>query len=133
DGSAAFEGIRLADLEAGRVDDSVLVWRDSVEGNSIKWSGDGSAVTWGELVGASGLLRDLASGWSRLRSRWIGRTVTVRLHTNRPASIERHHAQLISSFSLAEFVEKYWAKGPDAADSADQREAWRTIAEHVGF
>src|SRR4051812_16498422 len=60
--TGAFEGIRLADLDAGRVDDFVLVWRDSVEGSSIKWSGDGRAVTWGDLIGASGLLKELADG-----------------------------------------------------------------------
>lgn len=35
EGTVGFEGIRLADLDAGRVDDFVLVCRDSVEGNSI--------------------------------------------------------------------------------------------------
>jgi len=133
DGSGAFEGIRLADLEAGRVDDFVLVWRDSVEGNSIKWSGDGSAVTWGDLVGASGLLKELADGYDRLRSRWPERAIKVRLQTNRPASAERHHAQLISSFSVLEFVAKHWASGPDASDSADATNAWAKIAEHVGL
>ena len=34
-GSAVFEGVRLADLQAGRVDDFVLVWKNRVEGNSI--------------------------------------------------------------------------------------------------
>ena len=133
DGTAEFEGVRLADLEAGRVDDFVLVWKESVEGNSIKWSAGATGFSWGELVGASGLLRDLASGWNRLRSRWNGRTITVRLHTNRSASIEKHHAQLIPSFSVAEFVATHWASGPDAADSTEASAAWRKIAEHVGL
>ena len=131
--TSVFEGVRLADLEAGRVDDFVLVWRDSVEGNSIKWSADGSPVTWGELVGASGLLKELADGYDRLRSRWAGRAIKVRLQTNRPASAERHHAQLIPSFSVAEFVAKHWASGTDASDSTDATKAWRKIAEHVGL
>ena len=131
DGTTTFEGVRLADLEAGRVDDFVLIWNESVEGNSIKWSAGAAGFTWGELIGASGLLRDLANGWNRLRSQWTGRTITVRLHTNRPASNKKHHAQLIPSFSLAEFVEKHWASGPDATDPADAIEAWRKIAEHV--
>ncbi len=131
DGVREFEGVRLADLEAGRVDDFVLVWKGSVEGNSIKWSGGATGFMWGDLVGASGLLQDLACGWNRLRSRWTGRTVTVRLHTNRSVSPKKHHAQIISSFSVAEFVEKHWPSGPNAADSEDLREAWRKIAEHV--
>ena len=131
DGTTAFEGVRLADLEAGRVDDFVLVWEKSVEGNSIKWSAGATSVTWGELVGASGFLRDLANGWNRLRRRWKGRTVTVRFHTNRLASDRKHHAQLVSSISLAEFVTSHWASGPDAANSAAASEAWRKITEHV--
>ena len=130
-GVREFEGVRLADLEAGRVDDFVLVWKGSVEGNSIKWSGGTTELTWGDLIGASGLLQDLADGWNRLRSRWTGRNVTVRLHTNRAVSRKKHHAQLISSFSVAEFVEKHWPSGPVAVDSEELREAWRKISEHV--
>ena len=133
DGNTAFEGVRLADLEAGRVDDFVLVWKESVEGNSIKWSAGATGFTWGEFIGASGLLRDLATGWNRLRSHWTGHTITVRLHTNRPASIEKHHSQLIPSLSLAEFVATHWASGPDTADSGDAAIAWRRIAKHVGI
>ena len=132
-GTTAFEGARLADLEAGRVDDFVLVWNELVEGNSIKWSAGAAEFTWGDLVGASGLLRDLAKGWKRLRRHWTGRTIKVRLHTNRPPSANRHHAQLIPSFSLAEFVETHWASGPHPADSDDASEAWCKIAEHVGL
>ena len=133
DGTTAFEGVRLADIEAGRVDDFVLIWKESVEGNSIKWSAGAADFTWGELIGASGLLRDIADGWKRLRNHWKEHTITVRLHTNRPASNEKHHAQLIPSFSLSEFVSKHWASGPDKADSADAREAWQKIADHVGL
>ena len=133
DGTGDFEGVRLADLEAGRVDDFVLVWKGSVEGNSIKWSAGATSFLWSDLIGASGLLRDLADGWKVLRDRWNGRTITVRLHTNRPASNEKHHAQLIPSFSVAEFVDNNWPSGPDAADSQEVREAWLKIAEHVGL
>jgi hypothetical protein len=133
DGDALFEGVRLADLEAGRVDDFVLVWRDSVEGNSIKWSDDASELNWGDLIGAAGLLKELADGYNRLRGRWTGRTIKVRLQTNRLPSVGRHHAQLIASFSVAEFVAKHWASGPDASESAEATAAWRIIGEHVGL
>ena len=133
DGTGDFEGVRLADLEAGRVDDFVLVRKGSVEGNSIKWSAAATHLLWSDLIGASGLLRELADGWTALRDRWNGRTITVRLHTNRPASNEKHHAQLIPSFSVAEFVDNNWPSGPDAADSEEARKAWGRIAEHVGL
>ena len=133
DGTGDFEGVRLADLEAGRVDDFVLVRQGSVEGNSIKWSAGATGFLWSDLIGASGLLRELADGWKALRDRWNGRTITVRLHTNRPASNARHHAQLLPSFSVAEFVDNNWPSGPDAADSEEARKAWGKIAEHVGL
>ena len=43
-GASVFEGVRLADLEAARVDDFVLVWNTEVQGNSIKWRGDAAPV-----------------------------------------------------------------------------------------
>jgi hypothetical protein len=133
EGAAAFEGVRLADLEAGRVDDFVLVWRDAVEGNSIKWSAEKTPSNWADLVGASGLLRELADGYARLRGRWPGRAVTVRLQTSRPASTEKHHAQLIPSISVAEFLADHWAVGPGAPASADVADTWHRIAEHTGL
>jgi hypothetical protein len=117
DGSAGFEGVRLADLQAGRVDDFVLVWNRQVEGHSIKWSGDASPMNWRDLIGAKGLLKELAQGFLELRQRWPDRTVTVRLQTNRPPSRERHANQLISAFSVAEFLRDHWEKGPTAQDA----------------
>jgi hypothetical protein len=128
-----FEGIRLADLTAGRVDDFVLVWSTSVEGNSLKWSKDGVPINWGDFIGAEGLLKEIAGGYQRLRERWPDRTVAVRLHTNRPASADRHHAQLISSISVAEFLAKYWPSGPTDSDSSTVADVWTRIATHVGL
>lgn len=133
DTAAQFEGVRLADLDAGRVDDFVLIWRERAEGNSIKWSSHGDPINWGDLVGSNGLLKELADGFARLRSNWVGRTIKVRLHSNRIASPETHHAQLISSISVAEFLAKHWTVGPDSAQSADVSDAWRKISAHVGL
>jgi hypothetical protein len=132
-GSAVFEGVRLADLQAGRVDDFVLVWNKQVEGNSIKWSGNASPMNWGDLIGAEGLAKELAEGFIKLRQRWPGRTVTVRLQTNRPPSLEMHPNQIISAFSVVEFLQDHWEKGPTAQDSDVLKEAWGTIAQHTGL
>ena len=132
-GSAVFEGVRLADLQAGRVDDFVLVWNRQVEGNSIKWSGDASPMNWGDLIGAKGLVKELAQGFLALRQRWPDRTVTVRLQTNRPPSRETHANQIISAFSVAEFLRDHWEKGPTAQDAEVLKEAWGTIAKHTGL
>jgi hypothetical protein len=133
EGTVGFEGVRLADLAAGRVDDFVLVCSASVEGNSIKWSREAAPLTWGDLVGASGLLRELAEGYQRLCRAWRGRTVSVRLQSNRPASVEKHHAQLIQTISVAEFLAKYWPVGPVEGNSPEATDAWRKIADHVGL
>jgi hypothetical protein len=130
-GDAAFEGVRLADLEAGRVDDFVLVWKTSVEGHSIKWSGDAVPINWGELIGTTGLLKELADGYRRLRDRWNDKTVSVRLQTNRLSSSEKHHSQLISTLSVAEFLANHWQVGPKDRDSDDVANAWKKIAESV--
>ena len=58
-GATTFEGVRIADLYAGRVDDFVLVWKNKVEGNSIKWSRNAKPMNWGELIGSNGLLKEL--------------------------------------------------------------------------
>jgi hypothetical protein len=53
DGTSHFEGVRLADLQAGRVDDFVLLFDTSVQGNSIKWSGASEPMNWGDLMAFS--------------------------------------------------------------------------------
>ena len=133
EGNTDFEGVRLADLDAGRVDDFVLVWEKRVEGNSIKWSGEATPLNWGELIGASGLFKELADGYKRLRDRWPDKDVLVRLQSNRPPSPEKHHAQLISTFSVAEFVRDHWSSGPTAHDSVEVTAVWSSISEHLGL
>jgi len=132
-GASVFEGVRLADLEAARVDDFVLVWNTEVQGNSIKWRGDAAPVNWGELIGADGLLKELAEGYSRLSNKWSGKKIRVRLQSNRPPSTERHHAQLIGTFSVADFLRDRWKIGPTDQDHAELEAAWSKIAEHVGL
>lgn len=132
-GSAVFEGVRLADLHAGRVDDFVLVWNRQVEGNSIKWSSDASPMNWGDIIGSEGLVKELAEGFLELRRRWPDRTVTVRLQTNRPPSLETRPNQIITAFSVSEFLRNHWEKGPTAQDSEKLKEAWGKIAEHTGL
>ncbi len=132
-GGAVFEGVRLADLEAGRVDDFVLVWEKEVEGNSIKWSREAAPLNWGELIGANGLLKELADGYQRLKDRWPGKAVSVRLQSNRPPSSEKHHAQLISTFSVTEFARDHWSSGSTVDDSAEVAAVWSTISEYVGL
>ena len=126
-----FEGVRLADLDADRVDDFVLVWKKKIEGNSIKWSGEATPFNWAELIGANGLLKELADGYHRLKDRWPDKDVSVCLQSNRPPSSEKHHSQLISTFSVDEFLRDYWSSGPKDHDSVQVTAVWSKISEHV--
>lgn len=131
--SIDFEGVRLADLDAGRADDFVLVWKKKVEGNSIKWSGEATPINWGDLIGSNGLLKELADGYHRLKDRWPDKGVSVRLQSNRPASREMHHSQLISTFSVDEFLKNHWSAGPTTNDPSPIADAWLKISKHVGL
>jgi hypothetical protein len=132
-GTSHFEGVRLADLQAGRVDDFVLVTDAAVQGHSIKWSTDAPPVNWGDLIGANGLVRELAEGWKRLSQRWRDRGVIVHLQTNRPASTETHPAQLVKTFSVSEFFGTYWQSGPSSDDVPAVADVWKQIENHTGL
>jgi hypothetical protein len=90
-------------------------------------------MNWGDLIGAKGLVKELAQGFLKLRQRWPDRNVTVRLQTNRPPSLETHSNQIISVFSVAEFLRDHWEKGPTAQDAEVLKEAWGKIAQHTGL
>ena len=128
-GTTTFEGVRIADLYAGRVDDFVLVWKNKVEGNSIKWSEKAEPINWGELIGSNGLIKELVKGQARISSKWSGRSIKVRLQSNRPPSTNKHHKQLIKDFSVAEFINNHWSSGPSPSDTEQLNRAWSTISE----
>jgi len=130
-GEPSFDGVRLADIDAGRVDDFVLVWRDRIEGNSIKWSVAASPINWGELIGANGLIAELADGYGRLKKGWPTREVSVSLQTNRPPSTSKHKNQLVSAFSVAEFLAVHWPNGPTESDDPALTETWSKIQKHT--
>jgi hypothetical protein len=132
-GLKSFHGVRLADLQAGQVDDFVIVWNTKVQGNSLKWSQDAAPMNWGELIGTDGLLKQLAEGASRLSQVHAGKAVSVRLQSNRPASNDKHPAQLIKTFSVAEFFRDHWPNGPNAADSPIVADCWVRISQHLGI
>jgi hypothetical protein len=131
EGTSHFEGVRLADLQAGRVDDFVLIFDTSVQGNSIKWNGASEPMNWGDLIGADGLLLELAEGCRRLSEAHSKKGVSVQLQTNRPAATSKHPSQLIHEYSVAEFLGTHWQTGPSANDSETLAAAWTKIREHT--
>ncbi|MEN6547437.1 MAG: hypothetical protein ABFE07_15495 [Armatimonadia bacterium] len=84
------EWIRVADPEAGRVDDIQLGSPGRVDAYQVKWSQYPGHLTFSALTASSGddqsLVRQLADGWMRLRTAHPGRRVVVHLITNETAS-----------------------------------------------
>ena len=131
-GGPRLVSVRLADVQAGRVDDIVLVWEDRVEGNSIKWRENQSPMTWGHLVGADGLLRELASGFQLLKEAWPGYGIKVRLQTSFPAA-ETTGGRIVPRLSVEQFLTDHWERGPEAAAPEPVRNAWRAVESHTGL
>ena len=89
-----FHAVRLADPDAGRVDDLVLIRSDRTDGYQIKSIEHDSYLTFRQLIrsqrtrsgaNAPSLIRSLAEGWTRLRERWGN--AHVHLVTQQIASI----------------------------------------------
>ncbi len=84
------EWIKIADPDAGRVDDFQLGTHNRVDAFQVKWSTYSGAITWSDLAresdGKPSLIRQLAEGWQRLRIQRPGCRVVVHLVTNDFAS-----------------------------------------------
>lgn len=86
------EWIRVADPDAGRVDDFQIGGSSRVDAYQIKWSSHPGTVTFKDVAEASGetpsLIQQLADGWSRLQQRHPGERVVVHLATNKRPSVD---------------------------------------------
>jgi hypothetical protein len=131
DGTDHFQGVRLADIEAGRADDFVLICDIRVQGNSIKWSGSAEPMNWGELIGANGLIRELADGYRRLAAAHAGKAIAVQLQTNRPAATTTHPSQLIDECSVSDFFARFFRLGPTTPEPGFLSDIWRRIQAHT--
>ncbi|MXY34486.1 MAG: ATP-binding protein, partial [Boseongicola sp. SB0664_bin_43] len=91
------ESMRLADPDAGRVDDLVLIRKGRIDCYQFRSVGHDRALTFNDVVGkqrtrsgkdAPSLLRALADDWNRLRDQWGN--VYVHLVTQKFASVHDH-------------------------------------------
>jgi hypothetical protein len=113
-----FEWIRIADPEAGRVDDLQIGAANRVDGYQVKWSRYPGTLTFHGFTRSSdehpSLLRQLTDGWERLRRAHPGRRVVVHLVTNDIASIsdavavEEGRSRELKAF--AAFLLEAWAR-----------------------
>jgi hypothetical protein len=131
EGSERLLAVRLADLEAGRVDDFVIDLDTQMDGYSIKSTLSSDEMNWGDLIGSQGLIKELAGGWLRLCHKWPDKQIVVRLVTNKTASTAKHHAQLIKSLSVSEFFRNHWGNGALETDSPELADIWHAIASHT--
>lgn len=96
------ESVRVADPDAGAVDDFAVITEREVHGVQVKWPVYPGQFTLGSICSVNrhgrGLVRDLAEGWCRLREReaWSGRgrRVVVHLATRDWPSRSRETARL---------------------------------------
>lgn len=85
------EWIRVADTEAGRVDDVQIGTTARVDAYQTKWHQYPEAFTLRKLTEPAGssLILQLADGWRRLRENFPNRRVVVHLSTNEYPSSSR--------------------------------------------
>lgn len=138
--------VRVADPEAGRVDDLQLGSESRVDALQVKWSQYPRSFTWRNLTGSSddtpALIAQLADGWRRLRSLHSGARVVVHLVTNNfPSTGDQLPAgdPRPASNHFAAFIEQAWnrvrEKRPASAEDvpAEWRAAWDSLQGASGL
>lgn len=83
--------IRVAEPEAGRLDDLQIGSQSRVDAFQVKWSKYGGNFTFKDLIRPSGdkpsLIVQLADGWMRLQRAYPGHRIMVHLVTNESLSV----------------------------------------------
>ena len=139
--SRSLDWVKVADPEAGSLDDFQVATAGRLDAYQVKWASNPGTVTYNDLTepkragrsGAlqSGLVRQLADGWKQLREANPGRRVVVHLVCNghptpnraslpvgEPAPRENH---------LAGFFNQGWAEFRAGADTTSG--PWHTTLE----
>ena len=132
-----FEWVRIADPQAGRVDDLVIGTHGRVDAYQDKSTLYGGLITFNDLTRKNGqnpgLIAQLAAGWSDLRKRYPDRRVVVHFVTNQTPS-DSKGARLPVGISpptpphFSAFIEQVWKpikRNPSEA-SADLPAEWLT-------
>jgi hypothetical protein len=127
--------IRLADPDAGRVDDFQLQSLARIDAYQMKWEGYPGAISFRELLA---LFPDLAAGWKALRARYPSHRIVVHLVTNRYPSV---NDTLPSGTAVpqppyfAAFLEQAWFPERNTSASAEEnvppswQPAWEALRD----
>lgn len=110
------EWIRVADPQAGRVDDLQVACTGRVDAYQVKWAQYGGTITLRDLIHDTdkepSLIAQLADGWRRLRILYPHRRIIVHLATNRYPSTSTQGMPKVeippTPYHLAAFIEQAW-------------------------
>ena len=111
-----FEWTRVADPEAGRVDDIQIAKTARLDAYQVKWQQYPGAFTFNDLTRPSkkspSLINQLADGWSKLKSQYPNRRIAVHLVTDAFSSpstgILPRTKVRPSPYHFAAFIEQAW-------------------------
>jgi len=141
--NGTLEWIRVADPEAGRVDDLQIGAGGLLDAYQVKWSRFPQTFTFNDLIRTStdrpSLISQLADGWRRLRSTHSTHSVTVHLVTDDFASTHDHlpdAAQPHTADHFASFLADAWEPKTRRADYEIPRRwqgAWAVLVEASGL
>ena len=109
--------IKVADPEAGQVDDLLVGTSNRVDGFQVKWSTFPGTITPSDLLhpreGKDPLLKQLANGWKTLQTSYPTSRIVVHLVTNDSPSTTKSNILPTGSIEpspnhLASFFEQAW-------------------------
>jgi hypothetical protein len=127
------EWIRVADPEAGRVDDIQIASAGRVDAYQIKWSRYPRSFSLGDLISGSApsLISQLADGWLRLKERHPTGSTVVHLLTSDPASIRQPLTTDGNPRHLAAFIEEVWKPARNSTEEWEVQQRWLDTWERI--
>lgn len=123
--------IKIADPDAGRLDDLQIAEEGRLDAYQVKWSRFPAAFTFRDLkapgVDAPSLISQLADGWSRLQATNPGRRVVVHLITNdQPSTNDKLPGTPDSPSHFAAFLAECWVpRTTEPVDETTIPERWK--------
>jgi len=124
--------IRVADPEAGRVDDFQIGSPSRVDAYQVKWGQHPDSITFNGLISPSArapsLIHQLADGWARLVQQHPGRRSVVHLATNDTPSVHDrlpHGEERPTPCHFSAFLAQAWRPVREAGDASRLPPEWR--------
>lgn len=132
------EWIRIADPNAGQIDDNQIATPNRLDAYQVKWVQHRTALTWKNLTHSTkketALFLQLVDGWERLRSLHPTRRVVVHLTTNRIPAYTKGKGGMPKvtnrgepkPYHLSAFLEQAW-KPAQKSGEIDWNSEWGAV------